>query len=144
MTDENERSGGRGLRRFGRLVLLAMGSALVVCLGAAFVVRYLAIREARIDFPPPGRLVQFDGALSHLHCLGSGTPTIVLEAGLDDLGSWVLGSRPRIPLRDLPSLRLRSWLGSCGASRERNPAMESESLKSYALSWTRPRSRVPT
>ena len=42
----------------------------------------------RAFFPPPGDLVQFDGARSHLHCIGHGSPTILLEAGLDPSGSY--------------------------------------------------------
>jgi pimeloyl-ACP methyl ester carboxylesterase len=38
--------------------------------------------------PPPGDLVEFDGARSHLHCIGHGSPTVVLEAGLDPSGSF--------------------------------------------------------
>jgi len=32
-------------------------------------------------FPPPGRLVQVDGRRMHLHCIGSGAPTVILEDG---------------------------------------------------------------
>lgn len=39
-------------------------------------------------YPPPGDLVQFDGARSHLHCIGHGSPTVLLEAGLDPSGSF--------------------------------------------------------
>jgi pimeloyl-ACP methyl ester carboxylesterase len=38
--------------------------------------------------PPPGDLVEFDGARSHLHCIGHGSPTVLLEAGLDPSGSF--------------------------------------------------------
>jgi pimeloyl-ACP methyl ester carboxylesterase len=38
-------------------------------------------------YPPPGDLVEFDGARSHLHCIGHGSPTVLLEAGLDPSGS---------------------------------------------------------
>jgi pimeloyl-ACP methyl ester carboxylesterase len=39
-------------------------------------------------YPPPGDLVEFDGARSHLHCIGHGSPTVLLEAGLDPSGSF--------------------------------------------------------
>jgi pimeloyl-ACP methyl ester carboxylesterase len=38
--------------------------------------------------PPPGDLVEFDGARSHLHCIGHGSPTVLLEAGLGPSGSF--------------------------------------------------------
>ena len=39
-------------------------------------------------YPPPGDLVEFDGARSHLHCIGDGSPTVLLEAGLGPSGSF--------------------------------------------------------
>lgn len=35
--------------------------------------------------PPPGRLVEVDGRMMHVHCLGSATPTVVIDAGA---GAW--------------------------------------------------------
>lgn len=34
--------------------------------------------------PPPGRLVDLGGFKMHIHCMGEGKPTVILEAGLDD------------------------------------------------------------
>jgi len=33
------------------------------------------------DFPPPGRLIEVDGHQHHLACMGTGTPTVILEEG---------------------------------------------------------------
>ncbi|NER82337.1 MAG: alpha/beta hydrolase [Leptolyngbya sp. SIO1D8] len=38
-------------------------------------------------FPPPGTLVEVDGKQFHLDCSGEGSPTIILEAGLNEGGS---------------------------------------------------------
>ncbi len=59
-----------------------------LALTASIVVRQVAVHRATRDFPPPGRLVELDGRHSHIHCTGSGSPTILLESGLDDRGSW--------------------------------------------------------
>lgn len=42
------------------------------------------------EYPPSGRLVEVDGRSMHLNCTGSGTPTVILEAGLgqDASMSW--------------------------------------------------------
>ncbi|NNG16701.1 MAG: alpha/beta hydrolase [Gemmatimonadales bacterium] len=76
------------LRRLivGGGILIAALAFLVLI--ASLVVRQVAVRRAERDFPPPGRLVEIDGRLSHIHCTGRGTPTILLESGLDDRGSW--------------------------------------------------------
>jgi len=75
-----------------RRLLLGAGilvaSLVVLALTASVVVRWIAIHRAEWDFPPPGRLVEFDGRSSHIYCTGQGSPTILLESGLDDRGSW--------------------------------------------------------
>lgn len=61
----------------GRLLLLLLVLAL---LG----VTYQAVAtwgDARA-FPPPGRLVDVGGYKLHLHCLGTGSPTVIAENGL--------------------------------------------------------------
>lgn len=55
---------------------------------------YETVREA-VDvtaYPMPGRLIDVDGHMMHLHCTGSGSPTVVLEAGGGDFSSvfgWI-------------------------------------------------------
>jgi hypothetical protein len=58
---------------------------IVVVSGASFeaVMRHRAARE----YPPPGRLVDIGGRRLQIDCRGSGSPTVVLESGLDNLGS---------------------------------------------------------
>jgi pimeloyl-ACP methyl ester carboxylesterase len=41
----------------------------------------VATRAQTTPYPAPGRFVQIDGRALHLHCTGSGSPTVVLEAG---------------------------------------------------------------
>jgi pimeloyl-ACP methyl ester carboxylesterase len=55
------------------IVLLALGGA-----------SYEAIMAAGDDkrYPPPGQLVDVGGYRLHLHCIGQGSPTVVLDAGL--------------------------------------------------------------
>lgn len=61
----------------GRLLLILIA---LVLLGAAY--QALATwRDARA-FPPPGQLIDVGGYQLHLHCLGTGSPTVVTENGL--------------------------------------------------------------
>jgi pimeloyl-ACP methyl ester carboxylesterase len=62
------------------LLLLALGS------GVAYE-QWSRWSVARV-YPPPGDLVEFDGARSHLYCIGHGSPIVLLEAGLDGNGSF--------------------------------------------------------
>jgi pimeloyl-ACP methyl ester carboxylesterase len=40
--------------------------------------------KMRAVVPPPGRLVEVEGRRLHLLCLGQGSPTVVLDAGMSD------------------------------------------------------------
>ncbi len=74
------------LRWGGRVLLVGL------CLFLGLIV-YLLIRESvtrgryRAEFPPPGRMVDLGSHRIHLNCVGSGTPTVVFEADLDQYGS---------------------------------------------------------
>ena len=39
------------------------------------------------DHPPPGQVIAVDGRKQHVHCIGEGTPTVILEAGFTVNGS---------------------------------------------------------
>jgi pimeloyl-ACP methyl ester carboxylesterase len=51
---------------------------------------YQTIREAldRRAYVAPGQLVDVGGRRLHLHCAGSGTPTVVLESGLGETAAY--------------------------------------------------------
>ena len=59
--------------------------ALVAIIGAGYEV--VGRRRAARDFPPPGKLVDIGGRRIQIDCRGSGSPVVVLEAGLDMYGS---------------------------------------------------------
>lgn len=76
-------------RRKGCLVWL--GISLALLLGLALVgYIYEPIAEAADAkaYPPPGRLVDVGGYRLHINCTGTGSPTVVIEAGL---GDWSTG-----------------------------------------------------
>jgi pimeloyl-ACP methyl ester carboxylesterase len=57
-------------------------------LAVSFVVALL--QSAQLP-APPGRLVEVNGRTLHLHCTGSGTPTVILEAGASSFAiDWSL------------------------------------------------------
>lgn len=66
--------------RIGRALLAALGlAALLVAAGAAYEAASAPGDAAR--FPPPGQLVDVGGYRMHLHCVGQGSPTVVLASG---------------------------------------------------------------
>ncbi len=79
-------------KRRGRGCLLWLGGGLAVLLGLALVgYLYEPFAEAADakSYPPPGQLVDVGGYRLHIHCTGSGSPTVVIDAGLGDWStSW--------------------------------------------------------
>jgi pimeloyl-ACP methyl ester carboxylesterase len=68
------------VRWAGRIVggLLILGGVLGL-IGAGY--ETIAARGDAGRFPPPGRLVDMGGYRMHIHCVGQGGPTVVLEHG---------------------------------------------------------------
>src|SRR5688500_18438562 len=78
---QSSHRGRRVLRGFGRGITVIL--ALIVGLAAAGA-SYEAIAaggDAKA-YPPPGRLVDVGGYRLHIQCVGAGSPTVVLDAGL--------------------------------------------------------------
>jgi len=50
----------------------------------------------RAHNPPPGEMYTVDGHKMHMYCVGSGSPTIVLDAGLGDDSVIWLGVQPAL------------------------------------------------
>ena len=79
-----------------RLLLGWPGRVLIVVLGLALLgASYESVSEA-VDaraYPPPGQLVDVGGHRLHLNCVGTGSPTVVIDSGLGDWSaswsSWV-------------------------------------------------------
>jgi pimeloyl-ACP methyl ester carboxylesterase len=75
-------------RRRNRVILwtgrILLGLLALIVLLAASGATYEAIMRAgdARRYPPPGQLVDVGGHRLHLHCVGEGSPTVVLDAGL--------------------------------------------------------------
>lgn len=54
--------------------------ALLLLTGATY--QFITTKIDERKYPPPGRLVDVGGYRLHLYCVGEGTPTVVLDAGL--------------------------------------------------------------
>ncbi|MCX6024566.1 MAG: alpha/beta hydrolase, partial [Chloroflexi bacterium] len=94
MTEESKqvtRLKPRGRRFLIWLVGIVTGllGLLLLCAG------YESVSEAADarTYPPPGQMVDVGGYRLHIHCIGAGGPTVVIDAGLGDWsaswGSWV-------------------------------------------------------
>jgi pimeloyl-ACP methyl ester carboxylesterase len=64
-------------RLTGALVLLAL-----LAVAASSANNLWQLHQLARNYPPPGKMVEVDGHAMHLYCIGTGTPTVVLESGL--------------------------------------------------------------
>ena len=82
-------------KRQGRGCLRWLGISLGALLGLAlvgFIYESLAEAADATAYPPPGQMVDVGGYRLHLNCTGSGSPTVVIDAGHGDSSaswSWV-------------------------------------------------------
>ncbi len=73
----------RWLKRIGLGIVVLIVCATLFGTGYEFFAR----RHAHTTYPPPGQMVDIGGRKMHLDCRGTGSPTVILEAGLDTNGS---------------------------------------------------------
>src|SRR5512133_383885 len=92
MNDRKQMEQAATPKRRGRGCLLWLSGILAVVLVLALVgYIYEPIAEAADAkaYPPPGQLVDVGGYRLHINCTGSGSPTVVIDAGLGDWStSW--------------------------------------------------------
>ena len=78
---QNQRSGRRVLAWVGRVLIGLLVVLLILAVSGAIYQAIATARDAR-TFPPPGQRVDVGGYKLHIHCLGTGSPTVVTENGL--------------------------------------------------------------
>ena len=92
MNDQNQIGTARTSKRRGRGCLLWLSASLallLVLLLAGYIFEPLAEAADTKAYPPPGQLVDVGGYRLHINCTGTGSPTVVIEAGLGDWStSW--------------------------------------------------------
>lgn len=67
------------LRRITKWIAYSIAAAIFA--GALYQAVMTLADEA--NYPPPGQIINVDGRGVHLNCTGEGSPTIILESGLD-------------------------------------------------------------
>jgi pimeloyl-ACP methyl ester carboxylesterase len=74
--------------RIGRGLMGLLGVVLVLGVSGAAYESVAEAADARA-YPPPGQMVDVGGYRLHINCIGTGTPTVVIEAGWgDSSASW--------------------------------------------------------
>lgn len=75
------------IRRWLKRIGLAVVALFVVAAIFGSIYEFIARQRAHDNYPPPGQLVDIGGRKMHLDCRGTGSPTVILESGLDTHGS---------------------------------------------------------
>jgi pimeloyl-ACP methyl ester carboxylesterase len=80
------------MKRWAKRIAIGIGALLVLAIVFGSVAEVVMRSRAAREYPAPGRLVDVGDRHIQLDCRGSGSPTVVLESGLDNLGSlsWAL------------------------------------------------------
>src|SRR5215217_3485873 len=68
------------MRRIGKALLGLIVVLLVLAVGAIY--QAIATMRAERAYPPPGEMVDVGGYSLHVNCVGQGSPTVILDAGL--------------------------------------------------------------
>jgi len=75
------RAGPRLFIRWLACLFVGLALLLVLLSAAGAIYQYAASARDERMFPPPGKLVDVGGYRMHIHCIGEGTPTVVMDAG---------------------------------------------------------------
>ena len=88
MNGQNQLGTTRNSKRRGRGCFLWFGAGLASLLALVLVgYMYEPMAEAADAkaYPPPGQLVDVGGYRLHINCTGTGSPTVVIDAGVGGL-----------------------------------------------------------
>jgi pimeloyl-ACP methyl ester carboxylesterase len=97
MSSQNQIEPVYTAKRRGRGCLLSLGRLMVVLLVLIVVGTIYESAAEAADvraYPPAGQMVDVGGYRLHINCTGTGSPTVVIDAGLGDwslMWSWVQG-----------------------------------------------------
>lgn len=74
---------GKGFSILKKFCLgLAALLLLFVCAGALY--QFISTKLDEKRYPPPGKMIDIGSYKLHIYCMGSGEPTVILEAGMGD------------------------------------------------------------
>lgn len=75
-------------RTWTRIISLGISCLLLIVI-SGFVYEWIASKQDKLKYPPLGKMVDAGGYRLHIHKLGSGSPTILLESGSGESSlSW--------------------------------------------------------
>jgi len=133
MAVESKRSSKkRGCLKWGGVALGALVLLLIVIVAIVGFQGSRAKAALRAQYPPPGQMVDVGGYKMHIYCQGSGSPTVILDAGGGDFSlSWEL-VRPEVAKSTRVCVYDRAGMGWSELGPE-PPTMENRVDKLHTL-----------
>ena len=85
-------TGWRRFRRWMKRIFLGLLALVILLTAVGAIYEALGRKSAREKYPPRGKMVDIGGRQMHIDCRGTGSPTVILEAGLGTGGTldWTL------------------------------------------------------
>lgn len=68
--------------RWTKRILIGIFGLVIVLVISGMVYQYAATKIDESKYPAPGQMVEVGGYKLHLNCMGTGSPTIIMDAGL--------------------------------------------------------------
>jgi len=75
-------------------VWLVVGLLALAVIGAIY--QAVATQIDQSTYPPPGEMVNVNGHLMHINCVGRGSPTVILESGLGNMSADWANIQPEV------------------------------------------------
>lgn len=114
------------MKLVGKLLALIIGLVAAVA-GAGALYNALALHRLRAAHPAPGAFYRVAGHTMHIYCTGTGSPTVILEAGLGD--DWIYWQKVQPELAK--TTRICSYdRAGLGWSEPQSPPQDAEVISS--------------
>lgn len=118
----------KGLRWLARGAFVLVGLVIILAVSGSVYEAIVGREDARAH-PAPGRLVDVGGFRLHINCVGAGSPTIVLDAGLGETSLDWGQIQPQLATKTKVCAYDRAGMGWSDPSfRERTPTNIAEEL----------------
>lgn len=76
-------------KRIIQVIAFLIGAIVILLIGGSIYQQVSIIRDAD-NYPAPGEMIDVGGHSLHLHCIGEGEPTLIIDAGAADWSlSWL-------------------------------------------------------
>lgn len=76
--------------------LLGLGIGLIALAVIGAIYQAIATEIDQRTYPPPGKMVDVNGHLLHINCMGEGSPTVIFESGLGGMSTAWANIQPQV------------------------------------------------